>query len=353
MFIGSLVLAGCASAPPDIPVPQAPTPPPAAYYPGDIRKPMPDPSLQVPVPVFNDPPLVDQTLPEEAWFVNVYNQVGKPHIAVYVNRTLDGAIIGEADIPLTTVETVKRSTGALEVDRSQASSFGGWYHGEAQSSSDHFKTNGPAEYHETTSIWLHPGEFDENQLGPLDYTQIESITTDWLHAGGKVTVLSPGWIRGRLTADQAKDLQDGKMSALQALQDASADILVQIQSHAARRQGQLVLLVVAEAINVKGGESLGRVSLELPTPLDRYEINNATRYMVRKLMQDMIGSWSAGPSTTPPGTAPPPMPQQPPAPTPAPAPLPLPTPTPVPPPAPAPLPPALEAPAAPTTQPAH
>jgi len=343
LVVGSFMLAGCA-APPDIPVSQAPTPPPSAYYPGDIPKPIPDPSLQVPTPAFNDPPLVDQSLPEEAWFVNAYNQVGHPHIAVYVNRSLDGAMIGEADIPLTTVETVKRSTGQLEVDRSQASSFGGWYGGGQQSSTDHFKSNGPAEYHESTSVWLHPGEFDENQLGPLDYIQIENLTTDWFRAGGRVTVLAPGWIRGQITATQAADLQQGRISALQPLQTAGADILVQVQSHAARREGQLVLLVVAEAINVKGGESLGHVSLELPTPLDRYEINNATRYMVRKLMQDMVGSWTTGPSTPPPGVTPSSgTPPQPSAPAPVPEPQPMqPTPTPTPPPGAAPLPPALE-----------
>ena len=49
--------------------------------------------------------------------------------------------------------------------------------------------------------------------------------------------------------------------------------------------------MVAEALNVGDGRSLGRAVMDVPAPLDKPKINRYTRYMARKLMDGMIVSW--------------------------------------------------------------
>jgi len=301
----ALILAGCqapaAPPPQNVPV-QNPPPGLPAVYPADVAKPMPEPTAEPPPPEFNDVPLVDQRLPEEAWFVNIYNHVGRPRIAVFVNRTLDGSLVGGGDMPVSTTETVRRSTGGVEVQHSEGGGSSDLYHSEHQHQSESFKSTGPAEYHETTTVYLHPGQYDEAALQALDYTEIESLLSDWLHSGGQVTLISPGFIRSHLTDQQVQDVQAGKASGLDAVVGAAQpDVFIQVQAHPTKRQDQLVVLLIAEAINIRGGESLAHASVEMPTPVDRIELNNYTRFLARKLMHEMGGTWSSAPPPAPPG----------------------------------------------------
>jgi hypothetical protein len=292
-------------------VPSTPTQP-VVVYPSDIPKPLPDPSAQEPPPpAFDDPPLVDQRLPEEAWFVSTYNRVGRPRIAVFVNRTLDGQIVGEENTPTYTSETVRTATTGVDVQSSQGSGSGSYYYSQNQQSSGQFKSNGPGEYHETTSVYLQPGQYDDAALRSLDYVEMESLITDWMRAEGQVTLISPGFVRGHLSNDQINDLQNGKASALDELVKATgADVFVQIEARPVKRGDQLMVLLVAEAINVRGGEILAQASVEMPTPVDRYALNNYTRFLARKLMHEMANTWTAAPVPAPAGA---PAPQTPPA----------------------------------------
>ena len=156
---------------------------------------------------------------------------------------------------------------------------------------------GPPEYHETTTTWLHPGQYDEAELQTLDYAEMESLMTDWLHCNGQVTIIAPDALRSRLSEQQVKDLQAGKPAgAADVGQVTQADILVQLQAHPTRRQGQLAILLIAEAVNVRGGESIAHASVEMPMPIDRYKMNNYTRFLARKLMHEMVGSWMSMPA---------------------------------------------------------
>lgn len=308
------------SPPANIAVPANPTGP-AYGYPADYPKPMPDQSAsaQPPAPAFDDPPLVDQRLPEEAWFISSYNKVGRPKIAVFVNRTLDGNVVAGQSVPVSSTDTIRRSTGGVEFSQSQHSGSSDYYSRQHQGTSESFKSNGPAEYHETNTTFLRPGQYDEADLQALDYSEIESQMTDWLHASGQVTLISPDFIRSKLSDSQVKDLQSGKANGLNDLGQATqADVLVQTQAHPTRREGQLVVLLIAEAVNVRGGESLAQASVEMPTPIDRYKLNNYTRFLARKLMHDMVGTWNGTPAAGQPAASPEPASPPPSAPVPAP-----------------------------------
>jgi hypothetical protein len=53
--------------------------------------------------------------------------------------------------------------------------------------------------------------------------------------------------------------------------------------------------VIAEAINIKGGESLARAAVDVQPPLDKFQTINYTRFLARKLMDGMTATWSAPP----------------------------------------------------------
>src|SRR5208282_11580 len=139
------------------------------------------------------------------------------------------------------------STGGVEVKNKQGSGYADPYGNSGQYSSNSFKSNGSAEYHESTTTYLQPGQYDDADLQALDYSEMESLLTDWLSCGGKVTLISPSLIRSHMSDQQVKDLQAGKAEGLHDLAETTgADVLIQIQAHPTRREGQLVVLLVAE-----------------------------------------------------------------------------------------------------------
>jgi hypothetical protein len=52
---------------------------------------------------------------------------------------------------------------------------------------------------------------------------------------------------------------------------------------------------MAEAMNTRGGQSLGRAVADVPPPLEGPAINSVTRYLSRKLMDEMMATWSSPP----------------------------------------------------------
>jgi hypothetical protein len=240
--------------------------PPPRTYPLDNPKPLPpDAGQPPPAPAFADVPLVDSRLPEETWFADAYNRVGKPRIAVLVNRTLDGDLIPVEPAP---------------ADQSA-----------------------PPQSPPPNTQYLQPGQYEDAQLQTLDYEEMESLLTQWIGSRGQVTVLAPEFVRSHLSDQQLKDLQSGKASSLSDLgQSTQADILIQVQAHPTRRLGQLVILLVGQAVNIHGGESISQASVEMPMPLDRPEEENFTRFIARKLIHGMVDTWSSAPpeqSSTP------------------------------------------------------
>jgi len=74
------------------------------------------------------------------------------------------------------------------------------------------------------------------------------------------------------------------------------DVLVQVQARPTRQTPNgLEVRLIAEALNIDGGDSIGRAVVDVPPPLEKRTLNKYTRYVARKLMDDMTYAWSAAP----------------------------------------------------------
>lgn len=294
-------VAGCSSGgaggpPPRTPIPigdttDAPQP--------TVGKPLPELTRDdLAPPPFDDVPLVNQQAPETPAFLDAYARVGRPRVVVFVNRTLEGEIIPvNPNDPLASVEHTRRTTTAMSVDRRDTEVRGNVYREETRERSDRFESKGPAEYRETTSVYLRPGQYDEVSAKSLDYGAIENVLTDFLGADGQVVLISPTLARQKLTAEQVKELESGRPQVLSEIaKQLGSDILVHVTARPTRqtRQG-LEVRILCEAMNIKGGQSIGRAFVDVPPPLEKTQINRYTRFLARKLMDGMTRTWSAPP----------------------------------------------------------
>lgn len=195
----------------------------------------------------NDPPLVTQHPPEEPAFVEAYNHVGRPRIAVFVNRTPDGALI-PAGAPEAPGGSIFSATPA-----------------------------------------------DQNSVRINEaYVTMENHLTDLFAANGQVTVLSPVMVRQKLSEDQIKEIQAGNAQQLgKVAQEIEADILVQAQVIPIEQTPKgLRARVLAEAINTRGGQSIARAFVDIDPPIDRGRIEQSSRFLARKLMDGMTTTWT-------------------------------------------------------------
>ncbi|HYO10281.1 MAG TPA: hypothetical protein VER17_15035, partial [Tepidisphaeraceae bacterium] len=231
---------GCRSAspPPRVAVPSHADGSPEITYRHDPVKPMPAPGGraaddELAGAQFDDPPLVTQRPPEQRAFVEAYNRVGRPRMAVLVNPVLAG------------------------------------------------------------------GSQDELQARAIDYAAMETILADWIGANGQVTLISPTAARQRLSPEQVRDLQTSgsttSPAAQQVAQDLNADVFVQVRVEPTRQANQPAARIVSEAVNARGGQSVARAVVDVPPPLEKTQINRYTRFVARKLMDDMTGAWSTMP----------------------------------------------------------
>ncbi len=298
--------------PPRVPVPAADRQ--AMMIHRDEVKPLPPPRPEdrVPPPPFDDVPLVAQQAPEQPAFVDAYRRVGAPRIVLFVNRTLEGSIIPvNHEAPIVSIEQTRKSSTGVNVETRDTSTRQRRYRDETRDRTDRFESKGPAEYRETTDVYLHPGQYDEVAARSIDYEAIENIMSDWLACNGQVAIISPIMARQRLSDQQVKELQEGRPQVLsEIVQQLGADILIQVQAHPTRQSSEgLEVRIIAEALNIKGGQSIGRAVVDVPPPLEKTTINRYTRFLARKLMDGMIGSWTAPPPAPSPRDALPPATQ--------------------------------------------
>lgn len=312
VILGGLM--GCQekSLPPGrIPVPPPLRPGDTVTINHDLYKPLPPADDTAYQPPFDDEPLVTQAPPEQVAYVDAYRRVGGPRITLFVNRSLEGALIPtNPGGTVGGVERVFRTNVGATVDERTIRDATDPFGRQTIDRDSHFRADGPGEVRETTEVYLSPGEYDEAQAKRVDYDAVENIMTDWLAAGGKVTLISPTLARQRLTDEQVKELQAGRPKALsEVAKELDADVFIQVQARATRQTPQgLSIRLVAEAMNTRGGESLGRAVVDVPPPLDKRQINEYTRFLSRKLMNGMAGSWdelasqpprsTGGPATT-------------------------------------------------------
>lgn len=348
--IAGLGIVGCRQSPPPPPTPVPAADGRTAVRANDPPRPVDVPDYQFAPPgTYTDVLLVIDNVPETRDFLAAYNRVGRPRLTLFVNRSLDGNLIPvNPNEPIISVEHGQSSNAGVTVERTQQRTYNDYWRQDRRERTDRFQSNGPAEYRERTDVFLRPGQYDEIAARSLDYEAVENILTDWLMAGGRTTMISPTLVRQKLTEQQLKDLAGGKLIVnAEIAEQLGADVLIQVQAKPTRQTPQgLEVRIVAEALNIKGGQSLAHAVVDVPPPLEKTTINRYTRFLARKLMNDMAGTWTAAAqANTPaeamdrPGPMPPPRPI-PPRPVPPPEPVPpAPPAPPMPPGPPAPIPP--------------
>jgi hypothetical protein len=264
-------------------------------------RPLPEPSYEDPATrrPFEDEPLVTQRPPEQRAFVESYRAVGSPRITLFVNRTLEGKLVPvNPDDPLVSVERRQRAKGDITVERTDIERRGYRRSDDVRERGDRFESRGDGgEFRESLDVYLRPGQYDEAQARSIDYEAIETILTDWIASNGQVTVISPVMARQRLSDEQVKEMEAGRPQALREVaQQLDTDVLIQVQARPTRQtRDGLEVRILAEAIDTRGGESIGRAVVDVPPPLEKVQINDYTRYLARKLMDDLAENWRNAP----------------------------------------------------------
>jgi hypothetical protein len=138
-------------------------------------------------------------------------------------------------------------------------------------------------------------ESGDAQAGAVDSAVIENALTDLLACQGAVEIVSPTTVRQRLADAQARDGQANRLQAMRDVaQQLDTDVLVNVTAQPARRapgEGAEVRLV-GEAVNVKGGQQIGRAVVDVPPPPEKEALTRSTRSVARKLMADMTQNWT-------------------------------------------------------------
>ncbi|MGH7179260.1 MAG: hypothetical protein ACREJC_17920 [Tepidisphaeraceae bacterium] len=124
----------------------------------------------------------------------------------------------------------------------------------------------------------------DSAIPQADCEAIQTLLADSFAASGQVTMIS------------AAALQ-------QPNGESAADVIVRVTAREVRKTEQgAAIRLIGDAVNCKGGESLGRSVVEIPPPADHKLVGQASRMLARKLMDDMTGAWSNPP--TPQGNIP-------------------------------------------------
>ncbi len=221
--------------------------------PAPVNKPLPPQADPTPPMVYADPAIVHQQLPEEPRYVQAYHGVSNPRLVVFVNRTITGELL-----PVNPGVTL---------------------------------TSNPV----LGLPYLQPGQYDETAARSVDYQLIENLLSENLSADHKVTLVAPVAARQRLTDDEVRDIQAGRPQMLGELATKlNADVLVQVTARpSAQTSDGLIVRLVAEALDTHGGRALAFASVDVPPPLTQNRLNENVRFVSRKLMEGMSGSWEA------------------------------------------------------------
>ncbi len=302
-LLGGAMLTGCRQNEPlePSPIPRRGSPD-APRIEHDARRPLPRDAEYGEFGYPGDPPLMDAPPPEAGPFVQAYNAVGRPRIAVFVNRTLEGAIVPTTEERiLSGRRRVTETTGAADVRRTERTdSFtesGGYYRGRyGQRSTERdesFSTTGPTRVEERVETYLPPSEYDEIWARRIDYSALENALADAMGVRGEVAIISPQVVRQRLSDEEVAALQAGRPAMLEGLAERlGADVLIHVQARPTAQTPQgLDLRIVAEAINTLGGESVGRANADFSGPMSAARLDDVSRYLARRLMDDMTGAW--------------------------------------------------------------
>jgi hypothetical protein len=132
-------------------------------------------------------------------------------------------------------------------------------------------------------------------LKGLDSEAIENTLADWFSCNGRVTMLSPTVAHQKLGDEQIKGVQSGSTKSLGEVADQTGvDVVIRVDAQTTDQYDNAERIrLVCEAMNTRDGESIGHAVVDMPVPLQKPQINSYTRYLARKLMDDMTNAWVA------------------------------------------------------------
>lgn len=314
--VAALGLAGCNQREPveRTPVP-SPDNPDARRVEHDPIRPLPVDAYEEPMGMYpQDPPILEVPPPEAGPFVQAYNAVGRPKIVVFVNRTLEGAVMPTTEERiLSGRREIIEADGSVDIQQRETSGGvrerggyrGGSYSENRTDREGSFTTTGPARVERRTEVYLPPGEYDEIWAKRVDYAALENALADALAVRGEVSVLSPRLVRQRLSAEEVAALEAGRPAVLEDLAERlGADVLVHVQAlPTAQTDRGLDLRIVAEALNTMDAASVGRANADFHPPMSAARLDAVSRYLARRLMDDMTGAWVVPAGQLPPDPA--------------------------------------------------
>ncbi|HTL29189.1 MAG TPA: hypothetical protein VL282_08210 [Tepidisphaeraceae bacterium] len=137
-------------------------------------------------------------------------------------------------------------------------------------------------------------------LRGLDSQAIENTLADWMSSNGQVTLISPSVARQKLTEDQIKGVENANTKSLgEVSNQAGVDVVIRAEAETTDQYDKADRIrLVCEALNTRDALSIGHAVVDVPLPLQKPQINEYTRYLARKLMDDMTGAWMSPTPTT-------------------------------------------------------
>ena len=125
-------------------------------------------------------------------------------------------------------------------------------------------------------------------IGPsIDYGMMELLLTDWMAADGQVSIVSPTVARARLSKEQLKSAEGGNADAVRDV----ADIMIHVTAGPSQQRQVRDVRILAEAMEVRGGDSLARAAVDMNAPMSKPKLNEYTRFLARKMMDGMTTTW--------------------------------------------------------------
>lgn len=132
-------------------------------------------------------------------------------------------------------------------------------------------------------------------LKGLDAQAIENTLSDWMSSNGQITLITPTVARQKLNEDQIKGVQTGSSKSLGEVADqVGVDVVIRVEAEPTDQYDKTDRIrLVAESLNTRDAQSVGHAVVDVPLPLQKPQINEYTRYLARKLMDDMTSAWTA------------------------------------------------------------
>jgi hypothetical protein len=126
----------------------------------------------------------------------------------------------------------------------------------------------------------------------IDYESMENILTDWFAADGQVELLSPTE-NHRFNNGRGDGGQATRSSAPPAARNGP-DVFIRVRAQQTRQTRDMpAVRLVGEAVNADDSRSIGRAVVDVPPPLDKPQLNKYTRFLGRRLMDQMTNTWRA------------------------------------------------------------